>query len=111
MALMTVASVTSTFAASSLAAANSTDTIQASDIGTRGVIVEINNGGGGSITVSVSDPLTTPAGNTATPPAQSISAGQRGRVFVGPSNVNLSTGFATLTYSGVTSVTSQAFRY
>jgi hypothetical protein len=111
MALMTVAVIGKTWTASSLAAANSTDTISATDIGSNGVIVEILNGGGGSITVSVSDPNTTAAGNSPTVPAQSIAAAGRGRVRVAPANVDPSTGFATLTYSGVTSVTSQAFRY
>lgn len=111
MAVMTVAVVSRTFATSALTAANSTDTISATDIGQNGVIVEILNGGGGSITVSVSDPNKTAAGNSPTIPAQSIAAAGRGRVWVGPSNVDQSTGYATLTYSGVTSVTSQAFRY
>jgi hypothetical protein len=111
MALMTVAVISGTFAATSLAAANTTDTIAASDIGANGVVVEILNGGGGSITVSVSDPGRTSAGNSPTIPAQTIAAAARGRVRVGSANVDPATGFATLTYSGVTSVTSQAFRY
>jgi hypothetical protein len=108
---MTVAVISGTFAATSLAAANTTDTIAASDIGANGVVVEILNGGGGSITVSVSDPGRTSAGNSPTIPAQTIAAAARGRVRVGSANVDPATGFATLTYSGVTSVTSQAFRY
>jgi hypothetical protein len=111
MALMPVAVISGTFAASGLTAANTTDTIAASDIGSNGVVVEILNGGGGSITVSVSDPNRTAAGNSPTIPPQTIAAAGRGRVRVAPANVDPATGFATLTYSGVTSVTSQAFRY
>jgi hypothetical protein len=45
------------------AAVAASDTIAASDIGTSGVLLNVINGGGGSINVTISDPNTTAVGN------------------------------------------------
>lgn len=115
MALLTVASVPATGNTPNLSAVNASDTISGSDVGDRGVILHVTNGGGGSINVTVSDPGTTPAGNVAAgTPAGTVVAVANGtgkRIYVGPRNVNPATGVATITYSGTTSVTAEAYRY
>lgn len=68
----------------------------------------VNNGGGGAITVTVVTPATTRGLAIADAPAAvSVGAGQR--FEFGPFPYELyadpTTGFATITYSGVTSVT------
>lgn len=111
MALLTVATISGTASAPNKVAVNTTDTISASDIGDRGVILEVLNSSGGAITVSVSDAGTTPAGNPGTVTAQSVPAAGTRRIYVGPKNVNPATAVATLTYSSATSVTAEAYRF
>lgn len=90
------------------AAVSSSDTLTASDIGTNGVILLVTNGGGGSINVTVSDPGATAVGNSGTAAAQAVANGTTGRFRILPGNVSVSTGLATVTYSGTTSVTYEA---
>jgi hypothetical protein len=78
-------------------------TIAGGDIGTAGVLVNIINGSGGAMTVTVEDPGFTGLGNAPNEPAQSIAAGSDRWFRVMPSNV--SGGVATLTLSTTTSVT------
>jgi hypothetical protein len=90
------------------------DTISGTDIGSRGLIVRVSNTSGSSITVAVSDPGTTDAGNSPTIPTVTVPATTGVReVWVGPANVNPSTGVATLTYVGTlsASTTHEAIRY
>jgi hypothetical protein len=90
------------------------DTISGTDIGSRGLIVRVANTTGSSITVAVSDPGSTDAGNpgTVTPITVPATTGIR-EVWVGPGNVNPSTGLATLTYTGAltASTVHEAIRY
>jgi hypothetical protein len=113
MALLTVSTITGAGAVTNLAAVSASDTISASDIGTRGVLLDVNNANAGTLTVTVSDPGTTDAGNPAAGAATTITltTGTRKRIYVGPFNVNLSTGVATITYSPTSSVTAEAFRF
>jgi hypothetical protein len=111
MALLTVTTVPAAGAVTALAAVASSDTISASDIGARGVVLDVNNGSGSSVTVTISDPGTTPAGNAGTARTVAVAAGARKRIFVGPGNVDPSTGVATVSYSATTSVTAEAIRY
>lgn len=106
MALITVSAVPgqSKVTITPLAVA-STDTIAASDIGDRGVILFVTNGGGGSINVTISDPNTTAVGNAGTTTAQAVANATTGWFRILPGHVNPSTGLATVAYSGVTSVT------
>ena len=115
MALLTVASITTTTGNTpSYTAANSTDTISSSDISERGVILHVKTGGTGT-TVTVGDPGSTPAGNAAagSPAGKAyvLGATAEARIPVNKANVDPATGLATITYSAVTSVTAQAFRY
>ncbi|WP_432050313.1 hypothetical protein [Verrucosispora sp. NA02020] len=111
MALLTATSVPGGTAVNvTPVAANSTDTISASDVGMHGALLVINNGGGSSITATLSDPGTTRVGNAGTVTAQTIPAGQRRWLRVLPGHVNPATGVATVTYSGTTSVTAELVR-
>lgn len=109
MAAMTVTRVAgNTKVTSAPAAVASSDTLTASDIGTNGVLLRVNNGGGAPINVTVSDPGSTGVGNAGTPAAQAVANGTAGWFRILPGNVNISTGLATVSYSATTSVTYEA---
>lgn len=91
-------------------AVSSSDTLTASDIGANGVILQVINGGGGSINVTISDPGTTAVGNVGTTAAQAVANGTDGWFRILPGHVNPITGQATVAYSGTTSVTYKAIR-
>jgi hypothetical protein len=74
-------------------------------IGSNGALVNIINGSGGSMTVTVEDPNFTAAGNAPTEPAQSITNSADGWFRVLPANIDPATGYALLTLSTTTSVT------
>lgn len=74
-------------------------------IGTNGALVNIINGSGGSMTVTVEDPTFTGAGNAPTEPAQSIANSTDGWFRVLPANIDPLTGYALLTLSTTSSVT------
>lgn len=111
MALLTVTAVTAAGVVTNLVAANSSDTISGVDIGTRGVVLHVNNGGGAPINVTISDPGTTPAGNAGSARVVAVTNGTAKRIWIGPGNVDPVTNVATITYSAVTSVTAEAIRY
>lgn len=100
MTLLNVAAVTAAgttaAAPTQLAAWASADTISGSDIGDRGVIVEVNNTSGGSLDLRVGDPGSTPAGNPAANAYRTITVptGTKTRALVTQANVNPSTGVA-----------------
>lgn len=74
-------------------------------IGANGAFVQILNGSGGSMTVTVEDPGLTAVGNAPTEAAQSI-ANSADRWFrILPANIDPVTGVALLTLSTVSSVT------
>lgn len=114
MALLTVATVTTAGTTPTFTAVNSSDTISGDMIGQRGVVLEVVTVGTGT-TVTVGDPGTTPAGNPAanSPAGKQVVLGTnvRSRIYVGPGSIDPATGLATITYSAVTAVTAQAFRY
>lgn len=109
MAAMTVTRVSgNTKVTAAPTAVSSSDTLTAGDIGTNGVLLRVNNGGGGSINVTVSDPGATAVGNAGTTAAQAVANGTAGWFRILPGNVNISTQLATVAYSGTTSVTYEA---
>ena len=111
MALITVGSVPGqTKVSVAGAAVSASDTISAADIGTSGVLLNVINGGGGSINVTISDPGTTTVGNVGTTTAQAVANGTDGWFRILPGHVNASTGVATVAYSGTTSVTYKAIK-
>lgn len=115
MALLTVRTISAAGSAVSRSAVAASDTISGSDIAERGVVLDVNNASGGSINVTIGDPGQTPAGNpaTGTPAGRvvAVPAGAQRQIYVGPRNVDPSTGVATVTYSAQTSVTAEAYRY
>lgn len=70
------------------------DTVSASEVGDRGIFAEVTNGSGGSLDFRVGDPGTTPAGNPAANAYTTVTVanGATARVYIGRSNVDLSTG-------------------
>lgn len=84
--------------------------ISANDIPVTGLLVNILNGSGGSMTVTVEDPTLTALGNAPTEAAQSIANAADRWVRVMPSNVDPATNVATLTLSTVSSVTYKIIR-
>jgi hypothetical protein len=106
VALLSATTISVAGTAPTLAAVNSTDTVAADDT----MWLHVNNGGGGSITVTISDGGTTPAGNAASTTARTVGAGAA-RLFPLTAKTNdPATGVTTITYSGTTSVTAGVFR-
>lgn len=111
MALLTVNSVVAAgLLAAPVAASGGGDTVQLSPINDDRTVLQVTNGGGSPITVTLVDPGSTPAGNTTTAPAVSIAAGATRFFPLNPNLVNPATGLLNITYSGVTSVTAFVFR-
>lgn len=111
MAAMTVANVPGqTKVTVAAVAVSASDTLTASDVGSSGVLLQVINGGGGSINVTIADPGSTAAGNVGTTTAQAVANGTDGWFRILPAHVNPVTGVATVAYSGTTSVTYKAIR-
>lgn len=91
-------------------AVSASDTLTASDIGSNGVLLQVINGGGSPINVTISDPNTTLVGNAGTTTAQAVANATDGWFRILPAHVNLVSGVATVAYSGTTTVTYKAFR-
>lgn len=110
MALLTAVSVTTSATTVTAAAAATSNTISASDIGNKGVLLNIINASGGSINVTLDDPTTTAVGNAGTEVAQAV-ANSADRWFkVTKNHVDPSTGVATVTLSSASSVTYKLIR-
>lgn len=105
MALISAVSVTSTATTVTAAAVSASDTIAAADIGVNGVLLNVINGAGSPINVTLSDPGTTPVGNVGTAVAQAVANGTDRWFRIGPNHVNPATGVATVTYSSATTIT------
>jgi hypothetical protein len=110
MALLTAVAVTSAATAVTAAASSTSDTISSSDIGNKGCLLNIINGSGGSINVTLSDPNTTAVGNAGTAVAQAVANGADRWFKITPRHVNPATGLATVTLSSATSVTYKLLR-
>lgn len=110
MALLTAVSVTSAATTVTAAAVSASDTISAADVGTNGALLNVINGGGSSINVTISDPNTTAVGNAGTTVAQAVANGADRWFRISPAHVNPSTGVATVAFSGTTSVTYKLIR-
>lgn len=110
MALLSAVSVTSAATTVTAAAVASTDTVAQSDIGTNGALLNVINGAGSPITLTISDPGVTGVGNAGTTSAQSVAAGTDRWFRLSPGHVNPATGVATLTYSSATTVTYKLIR-
>lgn len=71
--------------------------------------IEVANGGGSPITVTLTDPATTPSGSAATNPTVTVTNGTTKLIRLPSSLVNPATGLVAVGYSGVTTVTVGAF--
>jgi len=87
-----------------MTAANLTDTVSYSS---PNVFLQVLNGSGSTITVSISDAGATPSGNAGTIVPVSITAAQT-KLIPLPLGAIATTGVATITYSAITSVTAGA---
>lgn len=111
MALLTLqAMVAAGLAPATSAAAGGGDTVALASATDDRSFLQVTNGGGSPITVTLADPGSTPAGNTTTAPANSVAAGATKDFPLNPALVNPSTGVINITYSAVTSVTVAAIR-
>lgn len=104
MALYTATTITRAGVAAAPAAVSASDTISGA-LATSGTILEVKNGGGGSINVTFVDPGSTAAGNTGTQAPVAVAAGVTRRFKLASAFVNEDTGLITVNYSGTTSVT------
>lgn len=111
MAARSVNTMTAAGVVTNLTAVAASDTIASSEIGDRGVIYEVNNGSGGSINVTISDPGLTPAGNVGVAVVNAIANGVRERMVITKNNVDPATGLVTITHSATATVTAEAYRY
>lgn len=110
MALLTARSVTTSVTEVAAAAVSTSDTIASADIGTRGCLLNVINGAGAPINVTLVDPGSTPAGNTTTAPAQAVANATDRWFLITPSHVNQATGVATVTFSSATTITYRLIR-
>jgi hypothetical protein len=111
MALLTLQPMVAVgLAPTTTAAAGGGDTVALASATDVGSFLQVTNGSGSPITVTLVDPGATPAGNTTTAPANSVAAGATKLFPLYPSLVNPSTGLINITYSAVTTVTVAAIR-
>ncbi len=110
MALLTAVSVLSTATTVTAASMTTSDTIAQADIGVNGALLNVINGGGSPVNVTLSDPNTTALGNAGTTSAQAVANGADRWFRISPAHVNGTTGVATVTLSSATSVTYKLVR-
>ena len=91
------------------AAVASSDTINVSAMGSLGVYLFINNGGGSPDNVTISDAGLTPAGNPLATGsiADTVTNGTAQIYVIRPAQANPTTNLVTITHSFITSVTYQ----
>lgn len=111
MALLTLQTMTAAgLAPTTVSAAAGGDTVALASATDDRSFLQVTNGSGSPITVTLADPGTTPAGNTTTAPANSVAAGATKDFPLNPALVNPSTGLISISYSAVTTVTVAAIR-
>ena len=92
------------------AAAGTSNTIAAADIGINGALLNIINGAGAPITVTISDPNLTAVGNAGTTAAQSVANATDRWFRLSPGHVDPAAGVATVTLSSATTITYKLVR-
>ena len=111
MAAITLQTITAAgLAYTTASASGGGDTVALASATDVGSFLVVKNGGGSPITVTITDPGTSAAGNTATAPANSVAAGATTLFPLLPAQVNATTGLISISYSAVTSVTVAAIR-
>lgn len=118
MAALTVQTVTSAgitpAAPAQITVWSTGDTISSSEIGERGIWVDVANASGGSLDFRVSDAGTTPAGNVSANGYTTVTVpnSQARKVFIGKNNVDPATGLVKVGASTSNAAfTVAAFRY
>lgn len=110
MALLPAISVLSTATTVTAAAAGTSNTISAADVGTRGCLINIINGAGAPINVTLEDPTTSAVGNPGTETAQAVANATDRWFRVTPKHVDPATQVATVTLSSATTITYKLVR-
>lgn len=111
MALLTAVSVTSAATTvAPLSPASTSETVSASDIGVNGALLQVINGGGASINVTLSDPGFSPIANPGTATPQPVAAGADRWFRLSPGHVNPTTQVATVGLSSIATVTYKLIR-
>lgn len=111
MALLTLQTMTAAgLVPTTVSAAGGGDTVALAATTDVGSFLQVTNGGGSPITVTLADPGATQAGNAGTATPQSVAAGATKFFPLLPALINPSTGLINITYSAVTTVTVAAIR-
>lgn len=111
MALLPLQSMTSAGLAPTLVAATGGgDTVALASSTDDRSFLQVTNGAGSSMTVSIADPGVTPAGNAGTVTPITVAAGTTKLIPLNPNSVNSTTGLISISYSAVTTVTVGAVR-
>lgn len=105
MALLTAITPVASGTAWSPQSVSASDTIAASDIGTRGCYLVVINGNASADTVGLTDPSFAPTGNPGTNLTNSVANGTTEVMYVSPAYVNPSTGLVTVTHTVTATVT------
>jgi hypothetical protein len=112
MAALTAVNATTSGTLDPPAAVAASDTVAQTTLGPNGALLSINNGGGSSDTVTISDSGSTPAGNPLASGAVtglSVANGTSKVFRLYPNQANPATGLITITHSFTTSVTYQLY--
>ncbi|AGL13879.1 hypothetical protein [Actinoplanes sp. N902-109] len=109
MALLTATSVTRSATTVGPNNMTTSDTVSQSDIGTNGALLNVINGSGSSINVTLADPGSTAVGNAGNATPEAVPAGADRWFRLSPGHVN-SSGVATVNLSAATSVTYKLIR-
>lgn len=88
-----------------VAVPSTSETVAGSIIGVNGALLNVINGSGASITVTLADPGTTGLGNVGTTSAQTVAASTDRWFRLSPGHVNQVTGNANVAISASASVT------
>lgn len=110
MALLTAVAVTGTATTVPPAAAATAMEIAASDIGTRGALLNIINGAGAPVNVTLVDPGVTRAGSTAAANPQAVANATDRWFYISRELVDPADGQAAVTLSSATTITYKLIR-
>lgn len=111
MALLTLQSLTSAgLTPTTVAATGGGDTVALASASDDRSFLQVTNGAGTSMTVSIADPGVTPAGNAGTVVPITVAAGATKLIPLSSASVNSTTGLISISYSAVTTVTVAAVR-
>lgn len=112
MAALTIQNIAAAGAVvSTTAAAGGGDTVQPpAGAADDRCFLQVTNGGGSSINVTIADPGFTPASNAGSPTVVAVAASATKLIALPPGAVNPANGLISISYSAVTSVTVAALR-